>query len=141
MRRLVTGVEDGRSCVIEVIDWRPDESQPALQDFIRFSAHPPPARPPASSAFLDLALAPGEIRWVTSHFPPNSDWPEMHYTDTIDCHTIVAGSIDLILDDGPHRLVAGDCVIVMGVDHAWKAGPEGCTSSVLLIGTPPPEGA
>ena len=75
---------------------------------------------------------------MTTYFPPNGEWPAMHYTDTIDCHTVIAGSVDLILDDGAHRLAAGDCVMVTGVDHAWKAGPDGCTTSILLIGTPPP---
>ena len=76
---------------------------------------------------------------MTSHFPPNSDWPEMHYTDTIDCHTIVAGSIDLILDDGPHHLDVGDAAVVAGVDHGWRAGPAGATLSIVILGTPVPD--
>jgi hypothetical protein len=61
----------------------------------------------------------------------------MHHTDTIDFDTIIFGEVDILLDDGPHHLVPGDCVVVKGVDHAWLAGPEGCTSSVVVIGTPP----
>jgi hypothetical protein len=34
--------------------------------------------------------------------------------------------------------VAGDCVVVTGVGHAWRPGPEGCVMSVVVIGTPPP---
>ena len=34
----------------------------------------------------------------------NADYPTMHHTDTIDCHTIIDGSIDLILDDEGKQL-------------------------------------
>jgi hypothetical protein len=48
------------------------------------------------------------------------------------------GNADLILDDGVHRVEAGDMVVMNGVDHAWKAGPDGYRMSAVLIGTPPP---
>jgi hypothetical protein len=64
----------------------------------------------------------------------------MHQTDTLDFDLVVAGSMDLVLDDGPHHLGVNDCVVVTGVDHAWRAGPDGCTLSVFLLGTPPPTG-
>ncbi len=35
-------------------------------------------------------------------------------------------------------LVAGDLVVLAGVDHAWRAGPDGARLSAVLIGTPPP---
>lgn len=79
------------------------------------------------------------MRWVVSRWAPGSDSPVMHHTDTIDLDLVVAGSIDLVLDDGPHRLQAGDCAVITGVDHAWRAGAEGCTLSVVLLGTPPPK--
>jgi hypothetical protein len=28
-------------------------------------------------------------------------------------------------------------VVMTGVDHAWKAGPDGCRINAILIGTPP----
>jgi uncharacterized cupin superfamily protein len=61
----------------------------------------------------------------------------VHHTDTIDFDTILFGDVDILLDDGPHHLEPGDCVLVPGVDHAWQAGPHGCTSSVVVIGTQP----
>jgi hypothetical protein len=33
-------------------------------------------------------------------------------------------------------LSAGDCAVVAGVDHAWRTGPEGCTTSIVIVGTP-----
>jgi len=41
-----------------------------------------------------------------------------------------------VLDDGAHRLEPGDTVVVAGVDHAWRAGPDGCTMVNTMIGTP-----
>jgi hypothetical protein len=29
-------------------------------------------------------------------------------------------------------------VVMNGVDHAWKAGPDGYRMTAALIGTPPP---
>ena len=50
---------------------------------------------------------------------------------------ILGGQVELILDDGPHALQTLDCVVMTGVDHAWRAGPEGCVISGAAIGTPP----
>jgi hypothetical protein len=44
----------------------------------------------------------------------------------------------LILDDGGHPLVAGDSAVVTGVDHGWRAGPEGCRLTVMTFGVSPP---
>jgi hypothetical protein len=51
---------------------------------------------------------------------------------------LVDGAVDLIRDDGEHPLAAGDTVVVTGVDHAWRAGPDGRWLSVLTIGASPP---
>jgi quercetin dioxygenase-like cupin family protein len=64
----------------------------------------------------------------------------MHYKDTLDLVLVQEGSADLVLDDGAHPVVAGDLVVMPGVDHAWKAGPDGCRVVVVSVGTPPPEG-
>lgn len=138
MRRLITGVKNGKSCVVKVLEFEPGGEEIGLFEFTEFSVDPPPARPDGHGETLDLKLAPGKVRWVTSYSPPNGHWPTMHHTDSIDCHTVISGSCELILDDGPHRLSAGDCVVVNGVDHAWRTGEEGCVSSSIFIGTPPP---
>ena len=51
--------------------------------------------------------------------------------------SIDAANRKVILDDGPHSLVPDDGIVIMGVDHAWRAGPEGCRYLVLVIGTSP----
>jgi mannose-6-phosphate isomerase-like protein (cupin superfamily) len=141
MRRFTTGVKDGKACMVDVAEVSFEDGPIGGHPFIDFQANPPTPRPAGNGSFLDTGLPVGEIRWLTTRFAPNADYPTMHHTDTIDCHTIIAGSIDLILDDGAHRLEAGDCVIVTGVDHAWQAGDQGCTTSLLMIGTPAPAAA
>jgi uncharacterized cupin superfamily protein len=62
----------------------------------------------------------------------------MHQTNTVDFDIVVAGSVELILDDGTHLLETGDCAVITGVDHAWRAGSSGCTVSAVAVGTRPP---
>ena len=71
---------------------------------------------------------------------PGSEAP-MHHTDTLDLQTVLSGSVELLLDDGAHRLEQGDLVVLTGVDHAWRAGPDGCRLSAVLVGTPSPDAA
>lgn len=68
---------------------------------------------------------------------PGTTWPS-HHTDTLDLDVVLAGSVQLILDEGVHLLTPGDCVVIPGIDHAWRAGPEGCRIGYVLVGTPEP---
>ncbi|ORW53845.1 hypothetical protein AWB90_01750 [Mycobacterium paraense] len=87
---------------------------------------------------LDLVVAPGALRWAAIEYAPGAEFA-MHHTDTVDFDVVLSGSVDLILDDGAHRLAVGDGVVITGVDHAWLAGPQGCRLSVLTIGASPPD--
>ena len=56
-----------------------------------------------------------------------------HRTETVDYDVVVAGEIDLELDDGdPVHLRTGDAVIVRGVTHAW-ANRGTTTAAVAFI--------
>ena len=46
--------------------------------------------------------------------------PFMHRTETIDYAVVLAGEIDLLLDDEDVHLKAGDVVIQRGTNHAWS---------------------
>jgi quercetin dioxygenase-like cupin family protein len=85
---------------------------------------------------MDLQVPPAGVRWMVVDYEAGAE-QEMHQTDTVDLDIVLEGSMELILDDGVHLLHAGDGVIVRGVDHAWRSGPEGCRLSVMFIGTPP----
>jgi quercetin dioxygenase-like cupin family protein len=138
VRRLVTGTdENGRSCVIEETVLEPDEGRFSIY---QTATSPPPPRPLGHGEYLDLRVPPGIARWICIEFEPGYR-RSMHYTDSVDFDAIIAGSMDLTLDDGTHHLVPGDCVVMNGVDHAWAAGPDGCTALFVTVGTSPPEQA
>ncbi len=133
MRQILTGIDpDGRSCVVAETVTDTARREPFYQ-----TTTPPPPRPPGRGEFVDLGVPAGTARWAVFELAPDFRYG-MHHTDTIDLDSLLAGSMTLILDDGRHPLSVGDCVVISGVDHAWEAGPEGCTMSFLFLGTPPP---
>jgi hypothetical protein len=95
---------------------------------------PPVAMPAAVGAFMDNSPPPGILQWKLARFPPGHRYPT-HFTDSIDFHTVVSGSITLGLADGSYPLLAGDCAVVVGVDHDWAVGPEGCAMLMMRVGT------
>ena len=138
MRRIITGTDsDGRSCVVREVELAPPGGGVDVKSIFRTRSSPPPARPEGRGELMDLGVPPGISHWVVSRWAPHEE-EVFHHTDTLDFDLVVDGSIELVLDDGSHRLGAGDCVVVTGVDHAWRAGPEGCTMSVVVVGTPAP---
>lgn len=96
----------------------------------------PPMHSAERGGSHDLHVPPGAIAWRMFRFAPGYS-SLMHHTDTIDLDVVLEGSVEILLDDGEHLLESGDCVIVTGVDHAWRAGPDGVVMNVTLIGTPP----
>lgn len=141
MRTLITGVDAaGRSCVVSEDDLALDQLAPGFAMGIPYatSSSPPPARPAGSGPLIEQGIAPGFVRWMVVDLGPDTETP-MHHTDTLDLQTVVTGTVDLILDDGAHRMEQGDLAVLTGIDHAWRAGPEPCRLSAVLIGTPSPE--
>jgi hypothetical protein len=140
MRRLVTGVDAAdRSYLVEesalALKAAPSGSHHLTRVYETDAAHPI-APAPGHDNFVDVRLASGILRWLLITFEPNAEFP-MHHTDTIDCVLVLNGTVELGLDDGMHPLEARDCVVIPGVDHAWRSGPAGCQLSVTAIGTLP----
>ena len=139
MRSLVAGVDDeGRSCIVEehpIEAWDVHVERPSFRtDIYDLRESPPPQRPPAKAGYHETNIEPGHLEFLLLHMPAGVQHPH-HHTDTLNFHTIVAGSVDLLLDDGPHRLDNGDSLVLPGVDHGWKAGPEGCAMWILNLGS------
>lgn len=96
--------------------------------------------PPGGIAWRVLRLAP---TGQTAHPPQealerdarfDASRPGMHRTDTLDWITILAGEIELILDDQTLRLGAGDCVVQRGTMHAWRVvGQQDCVFGALML--------
>jgi hypothetical protein len=142
VRKLVAGVDaTGRSRVVAetplVLEADPDNPGFAAAVAGATSTSPPPARPHGTGNPVDLGVAPGIVSWVIVDYPANLDFP-MHHSDTVDFDMLLEGGLVLVLDDGEHPLDPGDVVVVNGVDHGWKTGPDGCRLSVVSVGTPPP---
>jgi hypothetical protein len=141
MRKLITGVDDdGRSCVVRAttLELHPAPYNSGFRTAGVFLTRdsPPPSRPLGRGPSADIHLAPGLVSWTVVEYEPHATF-SLHHTDSIDFDLVLAGSIELLLDDGAHLLEGGDCVVVTGVDHGWTAGPDGCRVSVLAIGTAP----
>jgi quercetin dioxygenase-like cupin family protein len=142
VRVLVAGVDsNGASCVVRGAEPTFEDLVPGLAAFGIFatSENPPPPRPPGRGELVELGIMPGLVGWTLWRFDADGEYP-VHHTDTVDFDIVLEGSVELLLDDGAHSLRTGDCVVVQGVDHAWRAGPEGCVISGVAIGSPPPLG-
>jgi hypothetical protein len=146
MRKLVAGVDaQGRSCLVDEtsVELQRLDAIPtlAMARLYATDQSPPPPRPPAQSERVDVGLAPGFVRWnVVAHDPYDEPTvtTTMHHADKLDLVFVADGSADFVLQDGAHHVGVGDCVVTAGVDHAWKAGPDGVCLVVVSIGTPPP---
>jgi hypothetical protein len=54
----------------------------------------------------------------------------MHHSDTIDFDVVVAGQVELTLEDGSVSLEPGDLICIPGLAHGWRTA--GCTLAVVL---------
>jgi quercetin dioxygenase-like cupin family protein len=137
MRRLVTGLDDhGRSCIVSDVELAfevrdGERGVVAVEHLYATDELPPPLQPAGQADKLDMGVARG-LSWMIIRWEPGTEWPP-HYTDTIDLDIVLDGTIELVLDDGPHRLESGDSVVMKGVDHVWRVGEDGCTMCVAAI--------
>jgi quercetin dioxygenase-like cupin family protein len=142
-RFLVTGVDaSGRSCAAQD-DHVTLQGAAGLDGILYSVMYATPSLPSISSGggraadAFDLGVPAGAMDWKVIDYAAGMEF-SMHHTDTVDFDIVLSGSVELILEDGGHPLAAGDSVVVTGVDHAWRAGPEGCRLSVISIGVSPP---
>jgi hypothetical protein len=60
--------------------------------------------------------------------------PLMHRTRTVDYAVVMAGEIDMLLDDSEIHLKAGDVLVQQGTNHAWvNRGSAPCRIAFVLI--------
>jgi quercetin dioxygenase-like cupin family protein len=136
MQHVVTGLTaDGRSTVIG----RQDLSEPAddqvVVETIESTSELPPRLPemlvPQAPA-ADIGVEQVGTKWLIVKWPPNVE-AYFHRSDTLDYDVVLSGQVTLLLEDGEVELNAGDSVVIPGVMHGWRSGPEGCVSSVVLV--------
>ncbi|HEV3394534.1 MAG TPA: cupin domain-containing protein [Xanthobacteraceae bacterium] len=60
--------------------------------------------------------------------------PYTHRTKSVDYAIVLAGEIDMLLDDSQVHLTAGDVLIQQGTNHAWvNNGTHPCRIAFILI--------
>jgi quercetin dioxygenase-like cupin family protein len=158
MRRVVTGVgDDGRSKVFSdghapvafapdssgafglrpvaggTVD--PDRGSSVVNELWALTDDPSVTTddPTLGLQSFSVDVPPGQTRWIITQMGPGLRAP-MHRTPTIDYGLVVAGAVELGLEDGSVHLEAGDSVVVNGVEHSWSAGPDGCLIATVMVG-------
>jgi quercetin dioxygenase-like cupin family protein len=87
----------------------------------------------AGAAEMVFDAPPGATKWIVTEMGPQLFTP-MHDTPTIDYGFVINGSVELGLEAGCVVLHGGDAVLVDGVKHSWRAGPDGCVIATVLVG-------
>jgi mannose-6-phosphate isomerase-like protein (cupin superfamily) len=150
MRLLITAQDDeGRSYLASADEVElappPGFDIPLVANLFRTEEVPPPPRRPSTAHHIDTRLPAGHLRWmVIDHAPFDPAEGEnhtsvLHTSDAIDLVYIVSGSATFILDDGEHPIGEGDCIVMAGVPHGQRGGPDGCRMISVAVGTPPIE--
>ena len=86
---------------------------------------------------LGTAPPPSGTRFTINDFPPGATGA-MHRTETVDYCLILAGEIDMVMDDSTIHLKAGDVVIQRGTNHAWiNRGTEPARIAFVLVDAKP----
>jgi quercetin dioxygenase-like cupin family protein len=86
-----------------------------------------------------LGTAPPEngSRFIVMEFAPGIA-SEMHRTETIDYIVVLAGEIDMAMDETTVKLRAGDIMVQRGTNHAWiNRGAEPARLAIVLLDAKP----
>jgi len=76
-------------------------------------------------------------RFTINDIPPGRPG-RMHRTETIDYAIVLAGEIDMEMDDSTVKLKTGDVVIQRGTNHSWvNRGSETARIAFVLIDAKP----
>jgi mannose-6-phosphate isomerase-like protein (cupin superfamily) len=80
---------------------------------------------------------PGGSRFVIIDYPPGNSGT-MHRTETLDYIVVLAGEIDMVMDDSTVHLRAGDTMVQRGTNHAWfNRGSENARVAFVLVDAEP----
>ncbi len=86
---------------------------------------------------LGTAPPPNGTRFTVNDIPPGRSGP-MHRTETIDYVIVIAGELEMQMDDSTVKLKAGDVLVQRGTNHAWiNRGTEPARVAFILIDAKP----
>ncbi len=143
IRRVVTGhTTDGRAKVEvdeiakNVISNRPGASSCVVWSTKGFPVDNDGFSDPTSASFK-TTVEDGTVFRIVRYQPGVT--PRNHRTDSIDYAVVIAGAIDMELDDGVVvQLKAGDVLVQRGTMHNWvNRGTEDCVIAFVLISATP----
>jgi mannose-6-phosphate isomerase-like protein (cupin superfamily) len=132
-----------KSSLMWVTDAAPADVNGAVDRADRTIGIPPP---PGGSVFRIVDFHPvDESKLPADHMSRNmgkdashKGWPPrhpaMHRTRSVDYAIVLAGEIDMLLDDSEIHLKAGDVLVQQSTNHAWvNRGTEPCRIAFVLI--------
>lgn len=86
---------------------------------------------------LGTAPPPNGTRFTINDIPAGAPGV-MHRTETVDYCIVLAGEIDMDMDDSSIHLKAGDVVIQRGTNHSWvNRGTEPARIAFVLVDATP----
>lgn len=139
-RRIVTGHDaHGRATVVrdEVVD-NVTARRSGHRSFVLWSTDEVPAdlEAPVDGATTSLSersVDRGTVFRIVEYAPGVASAP--HQTDSIDYAVVVAGEIDLVVDDKAVHLKPGDALVQRGTAHDWvNSGDVPCVIAFCLVG-------
>jgi quercetin dioxygenase-like cupin family protein len=120
-KNLVSSRPGATSCVVWTTEGFPVNNDGAEDEGLRKTG----TTLDNGTVFRILELAPGAS-------------PRNHRTDSIDYAVVMAGEVDMELDDTTVHLKAGDVLVQRGTIHNWvNRGTEPCVIAFVLIAAKP----
>lgn len=146
IRRVVTG-HDAKSVAKVIIDGAATNAKypaPGMVSTMIWCTDGAPADIAVGEGVEDLGAriigtAPPAhgTRFAVLDFPPDVK-PIMHRTETIDYVIVLAGELEMDMDQSTVKLKAGDIVVQRGTNHAWanRSGKPARIAVVLVDAKP-----
>jgi hypothetical protein len=143
VRRIVTGHDAKGNAIVQidemtknVISNRPGAESSVIWSTTGFPVDNDGDTDPSGGKF-GLTVDNGTVFRVLRLEPGNI--PRMHRTDSIDYAVVMAGEIDMELDNGVSvHLKAGDTLVQRGTIHNWmNRGTQPCVIAFILIAAKP----
>ena len=138
IRRVVTGHDNtGRAIVkIDEIHRNLSSNRPGATSCVVWTTEGFPVNNDGqaddSTRPTGTTLANGTVFRILQLNPGVS--PRNHRTDSIDYAVVMAGEVDMVLDDATVTLRAGDVLVQRGTIHNWiNRGTEPCVIAFVLI--------
>ena len=146
IRRVVTGHDDGNVAKVILHGAATNARRPASGNVstLIWCTDAMPADIAVGESVEDMGQRrlgtpppPNGTRFAVIDFPPGNK-PTMHRTETIDYVIVLAGRIDMDMDDSTVTLHAGDVMVQRGTNHAWvNRGSEPARLAFVLIDAKP----